>query len=218
MTETRDPQALLFGALAKAQGEFPPITRDREVEVTMKSGGKYTFSYAQLAGAIEITRPVLAANGLAVTQFLTSLDDGRAAIATTVMHEGGGFLSGTIPMKTDGLDAQGVGSLITYTRRYAYFGALNLAPVDDDDANAVTGNKARNTTRGNGNGGGAKAPASLVAELDALIHNLNEAGTLGEPEIRDGMLAEYGTNVSKDLTIAQASDLKRRLGAKAVAA
>lgn len=213
MTAAADPRALLFAALAKAQGEFPPVARDREVEVTMKAGGKYTFSYAQLSGAIEITRPVLAKHGLAVTQFLTTLEDGRPAIETTIMHEAGGFKSGTIPMKTDGLDAQGVGSLITYTRRYAYFGALNLSPVDDDDANKATGNRARTTTS---NGAAPKkAPAILVAEVEALIAQLHETDTLSEVDIRDGMESAYKTRDTAALTIEQAKNLKERLGAKA---
>lgn len=212
MTGAADPQALLFAALAKAQGEFPPVARDREVEVTMKAGGKYTFSYAQLSGAIEITRPVLAKHGLAVTQFLTTLEDGRPAIETTIMHEAGGFKSGTIPMKTDGLDAQGVGSLITYTRRYAYFGALNLSPVDDDDANKATGNRARST-----NGAAPKkAPAVLVAEVEALIAQLHETDTLSEVDIRDGMESAYKTRDTATLTIEQAKNLKERLSAKTV--
>ena len=215
MTAVTDPQAALFAALAKAQGEFEPVTRDRDVEVKMKAGGTYTFSYATLAGAIEITRPVLAANGLAVTQFLASTDDGRPAITTSIHHEAGGFLTGTIPIKTEGLDPQGVGSLVTYTRRYAYFGALGLAPVDDDDANHASGNKTRSRTRSSGNGGAVKkAPAVLVEEIETVIARLNETGTLGETEIRDGMLSQYGSRETNALTIEQAKNLRDRLKAK----
>lgn len=215
MTAVTDPQAALFAALAKAQGEFEPVTRDRDVEVKMKAGGTYKFSYATLAGAIEITRPVLAANGLAVTQFLASTDDGRPAITTSIHHEAGGLLTGTIPIKTDGLDPQGVGSLVTYTRRYAYFGALGLAPVDDDDANHASGNQARSRTRANGNGAAKKAPAVLVQEIEQVIARLNETGTLGEVDVRDGMLSQYGTRETAALTIEQAKNLRDRLMAKA---
>lgn len=204
-----DKQAALFAALAKAQGEFAPVTRDREVEVTMKAGGKYTFSYATLAGAIEITRPVLAENGLAVAQLLTSTSDGRPAIETMILHADGGSITGLIPIKTDGLDPQGVGSLVTYTRRYAYFGALGIAPVDDDDARTATKQhheqKAKNEK---------KAPVSLVQEVEQLIADLNESGALGEVEIREAMTKQYGTSVTAGLTVAQASNLKTRLSQK----
>ena len=33
-------QAALYAALAKAQGQFAPIAKNRSVQITMKSGGK----------------------------------------------------------------------------------------------------------------------------------------------------------------------------------
>lgn len=206
----KDPQALLYAALAKAQGEFPPVTRDREVEVTMKGGGKYTFSYAQLAGAIAITRPALVENGLAITQFLTSTEDGRPAIRTALHHEGGGELSGTIPIKTDGMNPQEVGSLITYVRRYAYFGALGIAPENDDDAREATRGHTRNAAARQE----PKAAKEQIDEIEQLIEQLNSSGVLGEVEIRDGMQASYGTSRTEQLTASQAANLAVRLKAK----
>ena len=38
----------VYGALVKAQEQFPPIGRDKSVKVTSKSGASYTFKYAPL--------------------------------------------------------------------------------------------------------------------------------------------------------------------------
>ena len=209
----RDPQALLHAALAKAQGEFPPVTRDREVEVQMKGGGKYTFSYAELSGVIAITRPALVENGLAVTQFLTCTDDGRPAVTTALLHEAGGLISGTIPIRTDGMSPQEVGSLITYIRRYSYCAALGIAPERDDDGRQATIGHTRQAS--NGRTSEPKVTKRIAEEIERLIDTLNETGALGEVEIRDGMQSAYGTAVTAELTKSQAENLKARLEAKA---
>ena len=55
----------LAASLAKAQGEFTAIAKNRLVEITMKTGGKFKFKYADLDAIIEATRPALSKNGLA---------------------------------------------------------------------------------------------------------------------------------------------------------
>ena len=61
-------QEQLNEALAKAQGEFPPIPREKTVTVKTKTGGSYSFAYAPLDAILSACRPVLAKNGLAITQ------------------------------------------------------------------------------------------------------------------------------------------------------
>lgn len=211
MTVAADPQALLYAALAKAQSEFPPISRDKEVEVTMKSGGKYKFKYAPLDAIFAAVRPVLQENGLAVAQPLTSTEDGRPALRTVLLHSGGGILEGVLPIKTDGLDPQALGSLVTYVRRYALTSMLGIATEDDDDARSAT---AKRTAAANGNGNG-KAPKPLVTEIEKLIADLHKRDLLQEPVVREGMESAYQTMVTAELTSAQATNLRDRLKAKA---
>lgn len=215
VTGVADPQAQLYAALAKAQGEFPPIPRSKTVRVKGKTKAsadfEYTFNYAPLDAIIAAVRPKLTENGLSISQFLTS-DDGRPAIQTIIMHAGGGSISGTLPIKTEGLDPQGVGSLVTYVRRYALVSALGIASEDDDDGGAA--NRAPRADA-SANGSEKKANASQVREVEKLIADLNESGALGETEVRDRMQVEYGTIDSKALTATQAADLVKRLKAKA---
>ena len=130
----------LYGALAKAQGAFPAIPRDREVKVQMKSGGSYTFRYAPLDTILEKVRGPLAANGLALSQLLDGAD-----LVTMLLHESGASLSGRIPIPGSD-NVQGYGSTITYLRRYAIQAILGIASEEDDDGNASAGNRASTAT------------------------------------------------------------------------
>ena len=47
----------IVASLAKAQGAFLPVHRNRTVEVNLKDGkGKYTFAYATLDSVLDATR------------------------------------------------------------------------------------------------------------------------------------------------------------------
>lgn len=213
MTAITDPQALLYAALAEAQSEFPSISRDKEVVVKTKTNGEYRFKYAPLDSIFSAVRPVLQKNGLAIAQPLTATEDGRAAVRTVLMHSAGGILEGTLPIKTDGLDPQALGSLVTYVRRYALTSMLGIATEDDDDARSAT---AKRSAVANGNGNG-KAPKPLVTEIEKLIADLHKRDLLQEPVVREGMESAYQTMITAELTSAQATNLRDRLKAKASA-
>lgn len=131
----------LAAALGKAQSEFPPIERSRDVVVETKKGGTYTFSYAPLDGIVGKVQPVLKANGLSFSQLLDNVD-GKPALRTTLLHEGGETLEGICPLPINGepLGAQEFGSLVTYMRRYALVALLGIATEEDDDGNRASGN------------------------------------------------------------------------------
>lgn len=128
----------LAAALAKAQTQFPPITRDKKVTVTSKrTGGTYTFNYAPLDSIFDKVRQPLANNGLAIAQ---TLDDGW--LVTWLIHESGAYLTGRIALPPFE-DIQGLGSAITYLRRYALQAMLGIAAEEDDDGNRASGNTVR---------------------------------------------------------------------------
>lgn len=133
----------LAKALAAAQSEFPPIERSRDVKVTTKSGGSYTFAYAPLDAILNAVRPALAKNGLAVSQLLANVN-GAPALKTMLLHEGGELLQDSCPLPTNGstMSAQEFGSLVTYLRRYALVAVLGIATEEDDDGNHTSGNTA----------------------------------------------------------------------------
>jgi hypothetical protein len=134
------PQSEIQAALAKAQGEFEPIKRDKTVSVTMKSGGKYTFSYAPLESILHAVMPALSANGLSLTQAIYA--NGKEYVETTLRHASGEVLSNRIPIFVRDDGPQAYGSALTYARRYGVTLLLCVSADDDDDGNAAEGNQA----------------------------------------------------------------------------
>jgi hypothetical protein len=131
----------ISAALSAAQGEFGAVIRDKTVTVTMKSGGKYTFSYAPLESILHAVKPALSKNGLSLTQAIIFIE-GKEYVETTLRHSSGQTISNRIPIfvREDGPQAYGSG--LTYARRYGVTLLLCISADDDDDGNAAEGNSA----------------------------------------------------------------------------
>lgn len=132
MTEaTTQPAGIakLASALAKAQGAFRPIVKNREVKIATKSGSSYNFKYADLEELIDATRAHLAANGLSIVQLIAG-----TSLRTALLHESGEQLVSEMPLgAAGGDDIKTFGAKISYLRRYAYQSMLCLAADDDLD-------------------------------------------------------------------------------------
>lgn len=98
----------------------------------------FKSKYAPLDAIIEATRPVLAKHGLAVMQS-PWFEEGKAGVQTRIIHKGGHSESSSLLLPLKDQSPQGVGSAITYARRYALAAVLGIASEDDDDGNVSTG-------------------------------------------------------------------------------
>ena len=123
-------------ALCKFQADCPPMELDREVAVTLKTGGQYKFKYSTMLNIVETCRPILHANDLSFTQLVGQ--DGT--VTTVLMHKSGQYLSSSLLIKGE-QTPQGIGSAITYAKRYSLSSILGIVSDDDDDANIASGNK-----------------------------------------------------------------------------
>lgn len=126
-------------ALSKAQSLFKNIFKENTAKIKTKSGAEYSYSYADLASILEITREPLAKNNLCVTQS-SNIIDGSLSITTMLIHSSGQYLKNVLqlPIVDTGNNAiQAIGSSITYGRRYELASMLGIAAEEDDDANAV---------------------------------------------------------------------------------
>ena len=94
----------------------------------------FKTSYATLSTIQESIKEPLIESGLTVCQFPT----GDHGLTTLILHESGEFLMSEYTMTPVKNDPQGIGSCITYQKRYALVSALNLNVQDEDD----DGNKA----------------------------------------------------------------------------
>src|SRR5690606_26753404 len=129
-------------------------------KVKMKEGGSYSYDYADIGDVIKLTRPVLAAHGLAV---LTPIHDHGDGLACTVkiLHVSGESLDlGPFPFP-HGRDAQATGSMVTYHRRYALLAALGMATGEDDDGAAA---KPRDDTPREPTHSGGGKPCGICGE------------------------------------------------------
>ncbi|MEY2655502.1 MAG: hypothetical protein RLZZ524_2530 [Pseudomonadota bacterium] len=120
----------LAGALAKAQAEMVAAEYDRE-------NPHFRSKYATLASVWDACRRPLALNGLAVIQASEWLD-GRVIVTTTLAHASGEWISTSLSLKPLKDDPQGVGSAITYGRRYTLASVAGVTADDDDDGNAAS--------------------------------------------------------------------------------
>lgn len=123
-------------ALCSFQAECPIIPLDREVEVKTKSGGAYKFKYATISNIVETIRPLLTKHKLSYVQPLEP--DG--SVTTILMHDSGEFISSNLLIKGE-QNPQGIGSAITYAKRYSLCAILGIVADDDDDANIAEGNQ-----------------------------------------------------------------------------
>ncbi len=116
----------LAEALAKAQAKFENAPKDSENPF-------YGKKYADLASNICAIRAPLSENGLSVVQG-TSAEGALVKISTRLMHSSGQWIEDTLTITATKLDPQGIGSAITYGRRYALAAMVGIAQ-DDDDGN-----------------------------------------------------------------------------------
>lgn len=120
----------IASALCKAQAEIDDAT---------KTGLNPVFKskYADLAAIRAVIREPLAKNDLAIMQFPRTVEGKGVEVETMLVHKSGEFMSETLFMPVHKWDAHGIGSGITYGRRYGLSAVLCVASDDDDGNGAV---------------------------------------------------------------------------------
>jgi 20S proteasome alpha/beta subunit len=119
----------LAPALVKAQASMAGATKSA-------ANPFFKSKYANLEEVIKVVKAAFAENGLSFVQFPVS-GDGTAGVETIIMHESGEFISNEFLLKCAKVDPQGMGSAITYARRYGLQAACGI-PSEDDDGNAAS--------------------------------------------------------------------------------
>ncbi len=124
----------LYGALAKAQGEMDTAKEDA-VNPFFKN------TYANFESIVKCSRPYLVKQGLAVIQrVMPPMTDGRNYLSTRLCHESGQWIESKMLLLPTKADMQGMGSAITYAKRYAYAALIGVTTgEEDDDGNAACG-------------------------------------------------------------------------------
>ncbi len=171
----------IAAALAKAQGAFQNVSKNREVVVRTKAGATYKFKYATLDAIIEMIRKPLSDNALAFVQSIDKIN-GSMGVDTRLYHTSGQWMQIFTPMTVDGEGNQALGSAVSYAKRYALSSLLGIASEDDDDANASDGNQVEHA-RDVGNGGERQLTKPQARpEYEKLVKELQAQPTVVDLE------------------------------------
>lgn len=119
----------LFEALAKMQGALDNAKKESD-------NPYFKSKYADLATCLQTAKKPMADNGLSISQHCTF--DGQFVQCVTILgHSSGQMMISTLMIPVAKKDAQGIGSSITYARRYALSSIIGLTQKDDDGEGAV---------------------------------------------------------------------------------
>ena len=91
----------------------------------------FRSKYADLGNVMDACLPALNKNGIAVVQQMAS-DNGEDYVVTRFIHVSGESLECSVRLLIGKADMQGMGSAITYARRYGLMSLAGIAPEDDD--------------------------------------------------------------------------------------
>ena len=99
----------------------------------------FKSKYASLAEILDTVKAEASKHNLAVLQSLSSYE-GQVRVNTCFIHASGEtYEAGSLAIKSEGLDAQKLGSAITYLRRQSIQTACAISTdIDDDGAKAST--------------------------------------------------------------------------------
>lgn len=122
----------LFAALIEAQKEFPAIPRGRTARVPTKSGGSYSYNYADLGDVVSAVTPILHKHGLCIYQ-AGEVIGGKQALNTVLKHTESAIFIHSIFLLPETDDPQDMGASITYFRRYALCALLGIVTEEDTD-------------------------------------------------------------------------------------
>ena len=123
--------ALLAGALAKAQLQIEPASKNA-------TNPHFRSHYADLASIWDACRGPLNTNGLSIVQFPCDGEVGRTGLCTMLLHSSGEYISEVVTTRSQKDDPQGLGSALTYLRRYALAAVVGVTATEDDDGNAAS--------------------------------------------------------------------------------
>lgn len=174
MTEHKN----IHAALAAAQAEMGKAVKGT-------TNPHFRSKYADLGAVMDACLPALNAHGISVTQPLVTGEFGHRV--ETILTHGASETSVdcAVPLLLGKQDMQGLGSAMTYARRYGLMAMAGIAPEDDDGnaAAASAPNKAQQGLQDAWKDGvmdslptGASAAEKAKAFADAIVKEFDGKG------------------------------------------
>ena len=122
----------LIESLVKAQSEMTHAAFDQ-------TNPHFKSKFASLKSVIDSVKPALNANGIFFMQISHPMDNG-VGVETVFMKGDEKLSSGVIVVPVDRANAQGLGSSMTYAKRYSLALACGISADEDDDGNGAAAN------------------------------------------------------------------------------
>ena len=118
-------------ALIKAQSQMQGITKEGK-------NPAFKSKYVTLDSILDTLRPILTSNGLMLTQGSQEPQVMQAVtVESRIIHTSGEWIATTVTIPVTKPDAHGLGSALTYGRRYSVSALLAISADEDDDANGA---------------------------------------------------------------------------------
>ena len=194
----------IAAALSVAQAEISPAEKNA-------TNPHLKNKYANISAIYDAVREVLPKHGLCVVQTMLPTDGTRAHVRTTLAHKSGQWFASECVMPLDRQGgAQGMGSAITYARRYSLSAILGVVADEDDDGNGAQGrnNKAqiekdRATAKANNPNPPSDPQRKMFMSMMSKKHNGNRDAIL------DDLSKYFGRKIasSNELTKAEISEM-----------
>jgi len=140
----------LIESLVKAQSEMTHAAFDQ-------TNPHFKSKFASLKSVIDAIKPALNANGIFFMQVSHPLDHG-VGIETIFCKADEKLSTGVVMVPVDKANAQGLGSALTYAKRYSLAMACGIAADVDDDGNDAAANPPPPNSTG-------RKPQSVVATV-----------------------------------------------------
>lgn len=197
-----DSVKALAKALCSAQSKMEAVHKDSRNPF-------FNSNYATLAQCWAAAREPLAQSGLSVTQTVYG-DQNSIVLKTLLIHESGEWIRSDLPLILSKRDMQGLGSALTYARRYGLCAIIGLAQEDDDGNDLVQNQgfkplpKKTVPTKQRIAVPGDYSPSS--AQLKRLFA-ISRQNDWSDEEIKSILQNRFGVDSSKNMTLDQYNEL-----------
>ena len=186
----------IAGALAAAQAELPAAIKG-SVNPHLKN------RYADINAVYAAIREVLPKHNIAVIQTMLPTDGSKAHVRTMLAHKSGQWIAGECVMPLDRQGgAQGMGSAITYARRYSLSAIVGVVTEEDDDGNAAQGRVSKAQAQAQREQAKANNPEPMTdAQSMALMAYFSKKYTVGSnDDKRKAYLSELSAFFKRKIT------------------
>ncbi len=198
MIRTSDTINELAASMSSAQGAMPGASKD-------SANPFFKSKYADLASVMQAIRAPFAQNNLSFIQGTGKTEHGEIVVTTRIMHSSGQWVECDTVLSPVKDDPQGIGSAISYGKRY---GLQSLAgvPSVDDDGNAAVENVKPRKKRSKPATDLSKARTWLEQAASSSMAELEEQWKSLDAETRVALGSEYTKGLKRRATDAERRD------------